>query len=91
MYDKEFKERIVKLRLVHGRTIQSLANEFGLGRGTVAQWVKDYCKNAESDAEAAKALKAMEENLKLRRENEELKKENDFLKKAAAFFAKNRD
>ena len=91
MIDKELKEKIVKLKLEEGRTLQSLVDEFGVAKGTISKWITAYRKDAAQNAETAKALKAMDENLKLRREIEELKKENDFLKKAAAFFAKNQD
>lgn len=88
MYDKELKQHIIKLRLEEGRTMQSLEDEFGIGRNTIAKWVNRYRSEANSNAEKARTLAAMDENLRLKRENEELKKENDFLKKAAAFFAK---
>lgn len=91
MFDKELRDQIIKLRLEEGRTLQSLADEFGVSKGAISKWVIAYQERAAQNAEMAKTLKTMEENLKLRRELEELKKENDFLKKAAAFFAKNQD
>lgn len=91
MIDKELKEKIVKLKLEEGRTLQSLADEFGVSKGAVSKWVSAYQKKAAENAETAKTLETMAENLRLRQELEELKKENDFLKKAAAFFARNQD
>ena len=88
MVDKELKEQILRLRFEEGRTVKSLAEEYGISRNTLENWCTKFRKAAESDKEKAKVLATMEENLKLKRENEELKKEVDFLKKAAAFFAK---
>ena len=86
--EPELKEKIIRLKLEEGRTLQSLEDEFGVPHSTIGKWVRKYREKAQENKEEAKKLAAMEELGKLRRENEELKKENDFLKKAAAFFAK---
>ncbi len=88
MVDKELKEQIVRLRFEQGRTVKSLAEEFGITPSAVSKWCIKYRKEAAANAEKEAALKSMEEAARLRKENEELRKENDFLKKAAAFFAK---
>lgn len=88
MYDKSLMQHLVKLHLEQGRTYQSLEDEYGVSRNTISRATSRFLKEAEVDAEKAKALADMEELHRLRREVEELRKENDFLKKAAAFFAK---
>ena len=88
MYDKELMDHLVKLHLEQGRTYISLEDEFGVYRSTISRAVRRFRKEAEADAQKAKALADMEELHRLKKEVEELRKENDFLKKAAAFFAK---
>ncbi len=84
----ELKEHIIEQHLRYGRTLRSLSDEYGYPASTLGKWCRKYQKEAESDAEKAAVLSAMEENRRLLKENEELRKEIDFLKKAAAFFAK---
>lgn len=86
--DPELKQRIIQQRIMEGRTITSLSEEYGIPHSTLSKWVKQYRAAASADAERAKALAAMEENRLLHEKLAELEKENDFLKKAAAFFAK---
>ena len=88
MYDKELMDHIIKLHLEQGRTYQSLQDEYGIPRNTIGRAVARFRQEAQTDAEKARTLAAMEELNRLRKEVEELRKENDFLKKAAAFFAK---
>ncbi len=86
--DPQIQEQIIKLRLMEGRTYQSLSDEFGLTYHVVRRIITNYKKSAKDNAERAKQIADMEELNRLKKENDELKKENDFLKKAAAFFAK---
>lgn len=88
MVEKELKKEILRQRFEQGRTLKSLAEEYGLSYNTVAGWCSKYKKEAATNKEKAEKLALMEDRLKLQKENEELKKEVDFLKKAAAFFAK---
>ena len=88
MYDDELRNQVLKLHFEDGRTIESLADEFGVSQCTIKKWTKKYKDDAETNEKLRAALKTMEENQKLKKKLEELEKENDFLKKAAAFFAK---
>ncbi|WP_257209211.1 transposase [Bacillus toyonensis] len=85
-YDEIFKRKCVELVVKEGRTIVSVKNEFGLGNGTLNEWIKQY-KTRLTFPEKTE----MEELRSLRREIQELKKENEFLKKAATFFASNQN
>ena len=83
-YDEtELKQEIIRLYLEEGRTIQSLTEEYNLGKGTLRYWLKKTCKECDTHSTIAR-----DELARLRKQNAELRKENDFLKKAAAFFAK---
>lgn len=44
-YTKEVKETCIQLRL-NGRTIPSISQEYGLGKGTLQYWMEDYYKKA---------------------------------------------
>lgn len=89
-FEPEFKKQIVQLYL-QGRTIKSLNDEYRLGDGTVANWVKKYREECENNPVLNDEKLSLEEIKRLRKELEELKKENAFLKKAAAFFAREID
>ena len=87
-YTNDFRKKVVVLHLRDGRTIASLAAEYGVSKATVSNWVKAYREECQTNDEAKSELELLEEIRQLRREKAELEKENDFLKKAAAFFAK---
>lgn len=90
-YEKEFKQRIVRLHLEEGRTIRSLSDEYEICHGSISNWIKIYREECQTNQETKKDYDFMAENRKLRKQLEEAKKENEFLKKAAAFFAKEID
>ena len=87
----EIKKKVVRLHLEEGRTLRSLAEEYGICKATVSNWIKNYSEECQTNEEAAKERDLMKENLKLRKELAESQKEVAFLKKAAAFFAKEID
>jgi transposase len=87
-YEAEFKEKIVRLHLEEGRTIQSLADEYSISKASISNWVKSHREECQTNHEAKEEYDYMMENRKLRKQLEEMEKENRFLKKAAAFFAK---
>ena len=94
-YEPEFKKRIVRLHIEEGRSLKSLASEYGVSKASISIWCKQYreeCQEkAKSESTNQTELEIMQENLRLRKELEEMRKENLFLKKAAAFFAKEID
>lgn len=87
-YEKEFKEKIVRLHLEEGRTIKSLNQEYSLGKGTISYWMKQLREECQSNSEVKQTKEVYDQTLELRKKIAELEKENEFLKKAAAFFAK---
>lgn len=90
-FEPEFKRKIVRLHLEDGRTIRALADEFGVSKASISNWVAQYREECQTNEEAKADYDCMKENLELKRQLRELQKENDFLKKAAAFFAKEID
>lgn len=90
MYDREFKEQVVKRILNEETTISKMAEELDLHYTTVRNWVRQYKKDGQDAFPGKGHLKPEDEQLrKLRKEIEDLKEENAILKKAAAYFAKN--
>lgn len=94
-YEPEFKRHIVRLHIEEGRTLKSLADEYGVARGSISLWCKKFREECQEQAlqnpEAQNELDIMEENRRLRKQLNEAEKEILFLKKAAAFFAKEID
>jgi transposase-like protein len=88
-YEREFKESAVALCRSGERTIKSVAEELGICRTVLGQWVRA------SELSEIQGLKAFpgrgnsrdEELASLRKENADLRETNEILKKATAYFA----
>jgi transposase len=85
-YPPDFREKIVALART-GRRLDDLADEFGLARQTVRNWVKqaDVDSGVRSDGLTSEERAELS---RLRRENKRLTVENEILSKAAAWFAR---
>lgn len=90
-FTDETKKKVVKLHIQEGRTIASLAAEYGVCNATISIWIRAYREECQTNDATKSEYELMQEVNKLRKELSESKKENDFLKKAAAFFAKEID
>ena len=90
-YEPEIKKRIVRLHLEEGRSLKSLAAEYGVSHASISNWTAQFRKECQINEEAQDDYDYMRENLKLKKQLAELQKENEFLKKAEAFFAKEID
>lgn len=90
-YNNEMKKKIVTARIQDGRTIASLALEYGVSVASINNWTRSYREECQEKPEAMNEFETMEEIRKLKEKLAESEKENDFLKKAAAFFAKEID
>ena len=89
-FEEEVKHKIVKLHL-EGRPLKSLAEEYGVSKASISNWVKQYRSECQTNQELQEESDYLIENRRLKKELEEIRKENAFLKKAAAFFAKEID
>lgn len=92
-FTREEKVAAVKLVTEGGRSLLSVANEYGIHENTLGKWKRQYAINPEG-AFTDERLPAGEttedrELAKLRRRIRELEEENEFLKKVSAYFAKN--
>ena len=90
-FTDQLKKEVVRAHIQDGRTINSLAAEYGVAHATISNWVHAYREECQTNETEMSQLQLMEEVRKLRQEKAELEKENLFLKKAAAFFAKEID
>lgn len=90
-YEPKFKKKIVRLHLAEGRSLKSLAAEYGVSHASISNWTKQFRTECQTNEENQADYNYMKENLNLKKQLAELQKENDLLKKAAAFFAKEID
>ena len=84
-YPREFRARVVELAR-SGRTLASLASEFGVTSNSIRSWVK------QADLDAGRRTDGLtteerQELARLRKENARLREERDILEQAAAWFA----
>jgi transposase len=86
-YDKEFKERAIKLALTSSQPISKTAKELGMNEATLYSWVKSN-RNAYVEQHGSSGKEILDELAKLRKENARLREEREILKKAAVFFVK---
>jgi transposase len=84
-YPKEFRRQMVELHRA-GRSIASLAQEFGPSQWAISRWVKQADRDA-GRGDGGLTSAEREELAKLRRENRQLRIEREILSKAAAWFA----
>jgi transposase len=90
MYDRKFKEQVVKRILNKETSIGKMAEELDLHYTTIRNWVRQHNRDGQDAFPGKGYLKSEDEALrKLRKELDDLKEENAILKKAAAYFAKN--
>ena len=84
-YTEEFKKQIVSL-YQNGKSATTLSEDYGIGKSTVAKWVKDFNN---SGSFKAKDNRSDEENelIALKKRNKQLEMENNILKQAALIMA----
>lgn len=85
-YTPEFRQQLVELHRVGGRSIPSLSREFGPSPWTIALWVKQADRDT-GRGDGGLTSGEREELTRLRREIKRLKMEREILAKAAAWFA----
>jgi len=85
-YPEELLERGVRLALESGRPIAHVAQDLGIHKEALRQWVRQ----AEADTGRRRDLLSSEEReelKRLRKENFELRRANAILKDASVYFA----
>ena len=91
-FSREEKIAAVKLVAEGGRSVLSVANEYGIHENTLGKWKRQYAINPDGAFKGEPVedeADAQERELRqLRRRVQELENENDFLKKVSAYFAK---
>jgi len=90
MFSREEKLAVVAMVKEGGRSVLSVANEYGIHENTLYKWQRQYEKYPEEAfTEGAGKGVVPDETERLRRRVRELENEVDFLKKVSAYFAKN--
>lgn len=84
------EEKIAAVRLVTdgGRTVLSIANEYGVYENTVLKWKRHYQTNPELAFSGQNGETPPDERERMRRRIRELENEVEFLEKVSAYFAK---
>ena len=89
-YPDELRERAVRLVADSGRPIAHVANDLGVHREALRQWVRQA--EADGGTRTDRLTSDERERLKsLEREVRELRKANEILKAASVYFAKELD
>ena len=83
-YSEEFKRQIINQHL-SGKSVEDLANEYGLVEQTIYKWKRFYASTIEADENQTISMK---EYKALQKRMRELEMENEILKKATAIFIK---
>jgi transposase len=89
-YPDELRERAIRLVFDSGRPIAHVANDLGIHREALRQWVRQ----AEADSGSRQDRLTTDERERMKalvRENRELRRANEILKAASVFFAKELD
>lgn len=88
-YSNEFKLQAVKLAMMEGNTIASVASELGVSDTGLGRWVQLYKEKGPEVFGDDNGLTPQEAEIRrLRKELEQVKMERDILKEATAFFVK---
>lgn len=88
-YDKEFKLNAVQLCKNSGKPGSKIADDLGIPKQTLYQWIKDYEADGKEGFRGKGNIRpSNEEMFFLKKELADVKMERDILKKAIAIFSK---
>lgn len=65
-YEPEFKKKIVRLHLEEGRSLKSLAAEYGISHASISNWTKQFRNECQTNEEAKADYDYMKENFSLK-------------------------
>ncbi|MBY0292677.1 MAG: transposase [Alphaproteobacteria bacterium] len=88
-YDKDFKVNAVKIYLGSDKSIEAIANDLGVSRASLGNWINQYKATGEKSFPGSghvidKELRTLKRELYL------VRQERDILKKAVAIFSEPR-
>jgi transposase len=89
-YPEELRQRAVRLVFESGRPIAHVAQDLGVHREALRQWVRQAEAGQDRRTDRPTTTE-LEELRRLRKENAELRRANEILKAASAYFAKELD
>lgn len=87
-YSEEYKQEAVRLVASRGGKIRATAEELGINRWTLKDWVEKYRPVINAERISLNQLSPAEEIKLLRKELQNVQEERDILKKAIAVFSK---
>ena len=67
-YETEFKKKIVRLHLEDGRSLKSLAAEYGVSHASISNWTSQFRNECHTNEEAQADYDYMKENSKLKKQ-----------------------
>lgn len=87
-HSPEFRERAVALARLGDKPIITLAQELGISRSCLRNWLAQADADKEGGTSGRLTTAEKAELAELRRKNKQLALENEILKRAAAYFAR---
>lgn len=87
-FSPEFKSEAVRLATQAGVSVNSVANDLGIGDSVLRRWLREAANPAKGRQAGTETAELAKEVARLRRENARLKMERDIIKKALGYFAK---
>ena len=88
VYDREFKQEVVRLVIEEGLKAAEVERNLGIGKSTVSRWIREMKEDPEGAFPGKGRLKPGDEEIRaIKRELERVKRERDILKKAVAIFS----
>ena len=55
-YEPEFKHKIVKLHLEEGRSLRSIATEYGISKASITNWCNGFNEECEAQSKERKPI-----------------------------------
>jgi len=88
-YPREFRDDVVRVALARdpGVPLARIAADFGIGKSSLQNWIREATQQAPATTTTATAPADALEARELRRRVKLLEQENEVLRRAAAYFA----
>ena len=75
-YEPEFKKKIARLHLEEGRSLKSLAAEYGVSHASISNWANQFREECQTNEEAKADYDYMKENLQLKKQRHSLRRKS---------------